>query len=171
MTYTSAQAAKLLRSLNERLSTLNELEERSCTYLAAAGEDISLVRPEYDYAAVDEQRLALEGKIRALKHAISEFNLTHTVPGFDMTIDQMLIYIPQLTMRKQRLSSMMSRLPVQRMPARSMSPVIEYNYANYDVERAAEDYRKVSELLSEAQTQLDLVNSTETMELDITLDD
>ena len=170
MTYTSAQAAKLLRSLNERLAALNSRESMSSTYIAAAGEDVSLVRPEYDYEAVKTEREALEESIRKVKHAISVFNTTHVVPGFDMTIDQMLVYIPQLNENKQRLMLMTNRLPVQRMPGRSMSAIIEYTYANYDVQRAAEDLRQVSARLAEAQTALDLVNSTETMELDISVE-
>ncbi len=53
----------------------------------------------------------MEAKIRKLKHAINIFNATQTVDGFDMTIDELLVYIPQLTKRKSKLLEMKSRLP------------------------------------------------------------
>jgi hypothetical protein len=42
------------------------------------------------------------------------FNVTHTVPGFDMTIDQILVYIPQLTAKKIKLYEMKTKLPKTR---------------------------------------------------------
>lgn len=66
---------------------------------------------------VQLQLRELEDKIRKVKHAINQFNLTQDVPGFNMTIDQMLIYIPQLTARKNKLNRMRSRLPKERVQA------------------------------------------------------
>ena len=94
MKYTSAEAAKLLRELNDRHDNL-ELQENLCSvFNAALGENIEDVRPEYDYRLVQDQLADLEQQIRKVKHVISMFNLTHLVPGFDMTVDQILVYIP-----------------------------------------------------------------------------
>lgn len=170
MKYTSAEAAKLLRELNDRHDNL-ELQENLCSvFNAALGENIEDVRPGYDYRLVQDQLADLEQQIRKVKHVISMFNLTHVVPGFDMTVDQILVYIPQLSKRKQKLAAMMQRLPKQRASARGFSPdtaVIDYCIANYDPEKAKEDYTAVSAELSRAQTALDLLNSTETMEIEL----
>ena len=84
MKYTSAEAAKLLRELNDRHDNL-ELQENLCSvFNAALGENIEDVRPEYDYRLVQDQLADLEQQIRKVKHVISMFNLTHLVPGFDM---------------------------------------------------------------------------------------
>ena len=101
-----------------------------------------------------------------MKHAINTFNLTHEVPGFGMTVDMMLVYIPQLTRKKQRLSAMKDRLPKVREMTR-VAGIIEYSYANYDVEKAAEDFMKVSDELSRAQTALDVLNNSVKFEIDI----
>ncbi len=169
MKYTSAEANKLLKKLNEEKSMLLDNESRSATFSAALGEDVESVRPEYDYFETDKKLEALNADIRKVKHAINVFNTTHAVPGFDMTIDEMLVYIPQLTAKKARLLAMSSRLPKERksVSGYGTNAVIDYLYANYDVSKAAEDYGAVSELLSRAQTALDIVNSTETMEIDI----
>ena len=104
MTYTSAQAAKLLRKLNDEYAALLGKEAKSKEFNAAVGENVESVRPEYSYTDAQESQKELEGKIRKLKHAVNVFNATHVVPGFDMTIDEMLVYIPQLTRRKAKLA-------------------------------------------------------------------
>lgn len=170
MKYTSSEANKLLRKLNEERDALLEKEQRSSTFLAAVGEDVESVRPEYDYTdtlrALDE----LDGKIRIVKHAINSFNLRNTVPGFDMSVDQMLVYIPQLTAKKQKLSQMKNRLPKQREAANTFgrnNNIIDYRYANYDIKMAEADYASVTDELARAQTALDVLNNTETMEIEI----
>ncbi len=169
MNYTSAEAAKLLRRLKEEYDALLELESQSFAFVAAVSEDIESVRPAYDFAAVQAKLGELEEKIRRVKHALNVFNSTHEVPGFGMTIDQMLVYIPQLNQRRVKLRDMAGALPKSRVKGRSAanSAVIEYNYANYSVEEAKAAADAASEELARAQTALDKVNSTETREIDL----
>ncbi|MBR4197114.1 MAG: hypothetical protein IKQ95_10485 [Synergistaceae bacterium] len=166
MLCTSSEAAKILRRLNDEKMTIEARESMSLHFTAAVNEDIEDARPEYDY---DETRMALDeidAEIRKLKHAINTFNLTHEVPGFGMTVDMMLVYIPQLTRKKQRLSAMKDRLPKVREMTR-VAGIIEYSYANYDIERATEDFEKVSDELSRAQTALDVLNNSVKFEINI----
>lgn len=170
MRYTSAEAAKLLRKLNEEREELLATERQRCVFTVSLDEDLESVRPVYDYGAVRKRLEELERMIRRVKHGISAFNLACKVPGFDMTIDQMLVYIPQLSQAKKRLSAMQSRLPKERQGAmgfRRNAAVIEYEYANYDIEAARADYARISDELARAQTALDVANSTETMELEL----
>lgn len=167
---TSAEAAKLLRKLNEELDNVLLMEQQSREFSAALGEDVESVRPVYDYAQVQKQIEELENRIRQVKHAVSSFNLAQEVPGFEgMTIDQMLVYIPQLNRRKAKLGLMQQRLPKQRerVSYGGGSQIIDYSYANYDLEAVRADYEKVSEELSRAQTALDLVNTTAQLEIPV----
>jgi hypothetical protein len=91
---TSAQAAKELKRLNEERDALLSAEARASVFTAAIQEDIESARPDYDYEATFDDLRAIEMKIIRLKHSISRFNLTTKVPGFGMTIDEMLVYIP-----------------------------------------------------------------------------
>ncbi|MFR0768524.1 MAG: hypothetical protein ACLSHO_01900 [Dysosmobacter sp.] len=93
MNYTSAQANKLLKKLNDEYTALLDKETRSRDFRAAMGEDVESVRPVYDYAETQIRLAELEAKIRKLKHAINIFNATQTVDSFDMTIDELLVYI------------------------------------------------------------------------------
>lgn len=169
MKATSAEAAKLLRRLNEEHQALLLLEERSRQFVAAVSEDPESVRPAYDFAAVQEQLAQLEEKIRRVKHALNVFNSTHLVPGFDMTVDQMLVYIPQLSQRKMKLQSMATVLPKVRDTSAyaKNSTLIDYRYANYDVAAATQAAAAAADELARAQTALDALNNSEQMEIDL----
>ena len=83
-----------------------------------------------------------------------------------MTIDEMLVYIPQLTKEKEKLDRMKSALPKSRVDNRyGNQNFIDYQYVNYDIKAVAADFEAVSNELSKAQTALDLVNSTESFEI------
>ena len=79
----------------------------------------------------------------------------------------MLVLIPQLTRKRDRLSMMKNRLPKERVEAgmRTASNIIDYRYANYDIAAAQAEYDEASNRLAKAQTALDLVNSTVTFEV------
>ena len=167
MKYTSAQANKLLKKLNDEYSALLDKEQRSRDFRAAMGEDIESVRPAYDYAKTQARLEELEGAIRRLKHAINRFNTTQVVDGFGITIDEMLVYIPQLTRRKNKLLEMKSRLPKERIEEQygRQSNIIDYRYANYDIAAVEADYDKTVDELSRAQLALDAINGRETFDL------
>lgn len=159
MLMTSAEAAKYLRKLNEELQSLRNREEQSRQFTVSPGEKEEDLRPAYDYEAVQNAMLALEEKIRRVKHAVNCFNCTTEVPGFGMTVDQMLIYLPQLNMRKLKLAAMKDVLPRTRV-ARYNSNLVEYTLINYDPEQVAADHEAAADELGRAQNALDVVNTT-----------
>ena len=167
MQYTSAQANKLLKKLQEDHGNLLAQESMSRTFVAATIEDPEEARPTYSYAETQRQLEELEGQIRHVKHCINTFNLTHEVEGFGMTVDQMLVYIPQLSSRKAKLGAMAMTLEKNRLGGSARANIIEYEYANYDVAQAAADYAAVSDELARAQLALDRLNNAETMEIEL----
>lgn len=166
---TSAEASKMLKKIFEEKNILLDNERKSCVFNASLGEDIESVRPVYDYEKTQKNLEALNEKIRILKHALNRFNSTQIVGDTGMTIDQVLIYIPQLTTMCDRLYEMQRRLPKERTSVGGIgsNTVIDYRYANYSVEKAKEDYLKTSDELRRIQTALDLVNTTVPMEFDL----
>ena len=168
MIYTSAQANKLLKKLNDEHAALLDKETRSKDFRAAMGEDVESVRPAYDYADTQKKLAELERRIRKVKHVINVFNATHVIPDFGMTIDEMLVYIPQLTQRKNKLADMKARLPKQRVEEQygRQSNIIDYSYATYDLTAVEADYEKAADELSRAQLELDAVNQRDTFELE-----
>ncbi|MBQ9156735.1 MAG: hypothetical protein IJ137_08140 [Eubacterium sp.] len=166
---TSAIAAKQLRKLNEQRDALLAREKKVKTFTAAIQEDVESVRPAYDFQATQDALTEFEEKIRNLKHTLNCFNSTYVIPEFNMTIDQMLIYIPQLTSRKKQLDGMRSKLPKERVQSTfgRGNNFIEYDYANYEISKAEEAYIAVSDKLAKAQNALDTANTTVLFEADI----
>ena len=167
MKYNSAQAAKLLSKLQQDYDRLVVLEANAKTFLASVGEDPETVRPEYDYEATKKELGVLASKIRKVKHAINAFNTTTVVPEFGITIDEILVYIPQLSARKAKLREMADTLPKARENSYGKSNIIDYRYVNYDIKQVKADLDTVTEELSKAQLALDTINHS--VEFDITI--
>lgn len=169
MKMTSAEANKLLKKWNDEYAALSYREGRSKEFHAAMGEDVESVRPAYQYREVQEELDQLENKIRKLKHAINVFNVTHVVEGFDMTVDEMLVYIPQLTKRKMKLADMSSKLPKARVEDHygRQSNIIDYVYINYELEVVTADLEKVIDELSRAQIALDILNHSDLLDVEV----
>lgn len=169
MKVTSAQANKLLKKVTEEYEALKLRETQSKDFLASINENPDSIRPKYDFLATQNAIEEYEAKIRKIKHAINVFNTTTLVDGFDVTVDEMLILIPQLTKQKAKLSEMKARLPKMRekQAGYMRNAVIDYRYINYDLDEVERKYAEISERLSAAQLALDSVNSTFEFELDI----
>ena len=171
MKYTSAEANKLVKKIEEKIRMLLVAESKASVFNAAAGEDVEALRPEYSFAQTQAALEDLQAKLRTVKHAINSFNLSHTLPGFkDITIDQALVLIPQLNSRRSDLSQMMSRLPRERVTNFARTNIIDYTIINYDLKEVEKKYAETDERLTALQLALDSVNSTETMEIDVTIE-
>ena len=101
---------------------------------------------------------------------IGEPGLLNALYERGITIDEALILLAQLSGRKDRLNSLASRQPQERLGNRyfgSSNGPIEYRYANYDVAQAEADYRAVADEIAALQLELDLVNQTEVFSVEL----
>lgn len=169
MKVTSAQVAKRVRDLKAQLALVLAKEKESKLFTAAVTEKVDEVRPKYDFVAVQLEIEQLETKIRTYKHALNVFNATTIVPGYDMTIDEMLIYLPQLSSAVTKLTDMSNRLPRRRVDGTFSRPasIIEYEYTNYDVDMVKAACEAAAKELSNAQLALDKINNNEVFDVDI----
>ncbi len=86
-----------------------------------------------------------------------------------MTIDEILVALPMISERVRTLNSMRSELPKvrERTYGSGVNATIDYRYVNYDIEKVAADYDKEYAMLSAAQSALDLLNNTVTMNINV----
>ena len=168
MKYTSAEANRLLKKLADDRKILLSEEENSSTFKASVGENPDDVRPDYNYLQTQATINQIDEKVRKIKHAINLSNINTVLPNAGITVDVALILMPQLKGMKNKLSIMQSRLKKQRADDRySSSPIIDYEYANYDINIVKQDYNKVSKQLSDLQLELDSVNNSVLIDIDI----
>ena len=109
MKLTSAEANKMIRALRDQHRLLLLQEENVVSFIAATTEDIEEVRPSYSYEETAARFEEIERKIRKIKHALNVFNATTVVDGFDMTIDEMLVFLPQASDRLRKLEDMLAK--------------------------------------------------------------
>ena len=168
MKYSSQKLGKMLKQIEEELRSLLLQEESAKEFCATIGEDVESVRPDYDFIKTQQLKEQLNAKIRKIKHALNEFNVSTVVQEFDMTVDQMLVYIPQLYTQKNFLAGLKDKLPKSRVVDRMRTlNMVDYCYLNYSVADATAKYNEVSAALSEAQMALDKLNALEVIEIDL----
>lgn len=160
-----ATVAKRIIALKEELADLERYEEEASSFTCTVGEDSEKLRPSYDYEETQKRYKEITAEIRKLRHAMNNFNISTVVPGFDMTVDQMLVYLPQLRDIKKKLSDM-KKAPISGRSCTNYKGVNEYTYTNYSVQKVIEDYRVVADEYSKAHTALDYINATGEIEVD-----
>lgn len=166
---TSAYANKVLRKLREDKIYWMNKEADSCTYVASANEEP--VIPDYDYAEVAGKIEAIDAQVIKIKHAVNVTNTTNRVMvnGKEMTIDEILVRMAQLSKRKEILDRMRKQEPKRRIGSDYYSRIPEYKYVNYDLDEIRKEYDRIDSLMSEMQLVLDKYNQTYEFDVDVDL--
>ena len=167
MKMTSAEANKMIKQLRDQYRLLESQERNLISFVAATTENVEEVRPAYSYEDTAAKYDEIERKIRRIKHALNIFNATTVPEGLDMTIDELLVFLPQATERLRKLSGMLSQPPKFRAENTGRTSIIEYEYLNYDLESVQKDYDALLEFKNKALTALDVANNTVLFEADI----
>lgn len=162
MRVTSAEANKILKQLKNNKDVLKTDEHLLFTYKAAVGENADELKPDYNFRETQDAIMALDDSIMKLKHAINVFNATTEVID-GMTIDQVLIKLPQLTERAERLRIMSSQPKKQRYTI--SGNIIDYIYTAYDPDDVLDEYNVLLGYIDKIQLALDKVNTS--VEFDI----
>lgn len=167
MKLTSAEANKMIRALKDQYRLLSSQENNVISFIAATTENVDEVRPPYNYEETAEKYDEIERKIRKIKHALNVFNATTVVDGFDMTIDEMLVFLPQTSDRLRKLEDMLAKPEKSRAQNTGRTSIIEYEYLNYDLQKVQEDYDALMDMRSRALTALDVMNNTVSFEVEL----
>lgn len=158
MLVTSKEAKNMLRKLEDNENIIWKRERDNCVFRAATNENPEELRPDYDFWETSNSLMEIQKEMIMIKHKINVFNSTTEVGDTGLTIDQILVRMPQITRELSRLDILRRKQPKTRCPI--CGNIIDYEYTNYDPMEAEKLYNSLSTELSYLQEQLDLVNST-----------
>ena len=153
----------------ERRELLKE-EKKACSYRVMEGEDPSAKKPEYDYVETWNQLMEYDDSIRSAKHTINSFSVSHYVPEYNMTLDELEMYLEDLDRRFNTLKELGDAHPIKRT---IVNRSVRHTIANYDLKQARKDSerldderRKVRRIISEIKESEEFINDYFEIELD-----
>lgn len=167
MQISPAYASKLVRQKSDQIRVLLAEERETSTTTACVNEDISEMRSQYDFNAMQSKIEALNQDILKLKHSINEFNVTTILPGTNYTVDAALVRMKMLTDMKARLTNMKQMQPVVRHSGGYGNKQPEYTYRNFDAADASKAFTAAETELTNIQLALDKVNLESILTVDI----
>lgn len=157
-------ANKLVKKLSAERTKVLSAESTSSTFGYLQGEEP--YKPEYDFAATQAALAALDNKIITLKHAVNLFNISHMVPGTNLTVDAALVRMTFLSSEKERLNRM-RQVPKKRRSVSIGGKTSEFTERNYDDADAEAAYQAALSELTTIQQGLNAINMTEFFEVEL----
>ena len=153
----------------ERRELLKE-EKKVCSYRVMEGEDPSAKKPEYDYEETWNQLMEFDDSIRSAKHTINSFSVSRYVPEYNMTLDELEMYLEDLDRRFNTLKELGDAHPIKRT---IVNRSVRHTIANYDLKQARKDSerlddecRKVRRIISEIKESEEFENENFGLEFD-----
>ena len=167
MLYTSNELQKKLDKLTDERNKIQSLLSKNSEFTASISEDVELLKLEnaFDLENTFNEIESYNSKIMKIKHAKNVFNSTFKLPcGY--TIDEAIIRMGILSGLKGKLNDLSMKKAKERK-TNGMMREPEYVYATYDISFAKETYQKLFDELQTIQNELNSVNATEQIEVDV----
>lgn len=167
MKLNSAQCNKLIRKWKDEIQSLYSVENTRSIYTEVEG--VTPVIPPYSYETTRTGVAELRSKIVKVKHALNVHNTEHVIDSLNMTVDEVLITMAQLTTEKLRVDGLRKHAPriIKERTFGGNTHNVEYDVANYNIADAEQDYNILDKRITELQLALDLDNNTVQFEVDI----
>ena len=165
----AAELAKLIKEAEYEAEFLKAQENRESVFNCASTENEEDLRPEYSFSETSEKIHEAEAKVLRYKHALNLYNISTEAGDTGLTIDQVLVRLPQLNNEVRKLRGMAGRMRKQRVAPSfgSSSNIIDYEIANYDLEEVKKAHDKLAKELAKLQMALDEANMSEAIEIDV----
>ena len=167
MLYTSNELQKKLDKLIDERNKIQALLSKNSEFTASISEDVEILKLEnaFDLENTLNEIESYNSKIMKIKHAKNVFNSTFKLPcGY--TIDEAIIRMGILSGLKGKLNDLSMKKAKERK-TNGMMREPEYVYATYDISFAKEAYQKLFDELQTIQNELNSVNATEQIEVDV----
>ena len=167
MLYTSNDLQKKLDKLTDERNKIQSLLSKNSEFTASISENVEILKLEnaFDLENTLNEIESYNSKIMKIKHAKNVFNSTFKLPcGY--TIDEAIIRMGILSGLKGKLNDLSMKKAKERK-TNGMMREPEYVYATYDISFAKEAYQKLFDELQTIQNELNSVNATEQIEVDV----
>lgn len=167
MLYTSNELQKKLDKLTDERNKIQSLLSKNSEFTASISENVEILKLEnaFDLENTLNEIESYNSKIMKIKHAKNVFNSTFKLPcGY--TIDEAIIRMGILSGLKGKLNDLSMKKAKERKTSGMMREP-EYAYATYDISFAKEAYQKLFDELQTIQNELNSVNATEQIEVDV----
>lgn len=167
MLYTSNELQKKLDKLTDERNKIQSLLSKNSEFTASISENVEILKLEnaFDLENTLNEIESYNFKIMKIKHAKNVFNSTFKLPcGY--TIDEAIIRMGILSGLKCKLNDLSMKKAKERK-TNGMMREPEYVYATYDISFAKEAYQKLFDELQTIQNELNNVNATEQIEVDV----
>ena len=161
----NTQIMKEIKKLQEEKIKLLE-KDRTTQYVTYATEE-ELLDVSYDYEKMSNNLDWYDNEIRRLKVLLANSNNTTIVEGFDMNLNEALIYLAQLKLKEKRLNNMSNREQFYRGHCSifgKSTDCVEYTKALYDVEKASNDLKEIKDTIIALQMAIDRTNLSNMIE-------
>ena len=167
MLYTSNELQKKLDKLIDERNKIQALLSKNSEFTASISEDAEILKLEnaFDLENTLNEIESYNSKIMKIKHAKNVFNSTFKL-SCGYTIDEAIIRMGILSGLKGKLNDLSMKKAKERK-TNGMMREPEYVYATYDISFAKESYQKLFDELQTIQNELNSVNATEQIEVDV----
>lgn len=145
---------KEIKKLEEIKEILLSEESDNCvvTYLQKE----TPINTGYNYDETNKKITECDNEILRLKSLLTKANAKTKVEGFDMTINEALVYLAQLNEKLKRLSYLVNLKPLKRTTGYDSTP--EFTKIVFDREKVLKDYEEVRNLIPRLQMAIDRTN-------------
>lgn len=137
---------------------LIQKEREACTYRVMEGEEPSAKKPGYDYEETREGLNTEDFSVRLARHSINSFSVSRFVPEYNMTLDELEMYLEDLDNRLNTLKELKDARPMKRG---IVNRRVEYSFINYDPEQVRKDYRKLADERSKVRSIISEIQESE----------
>ena len=157
----NSEAMKAIKELEEKKKNVIFNENYRSRISYKEGE--KKVLTNYDYTETRNVISEIDGRIRAIKHALAVCNCTAVVDDFGVTIGEALVYLAQLNAEYKQLSALGNYNKLSRRI--TANGVLEYTECLYDPEEATRDLEALHAKICKLQVAIDRANLTNYIEV------
>lgn len=157
----NSEAMKAVKELEQKKKNLLYTENSRSAVSYKEGE--KKVTTNYNYAETRKAIAEINGRIRAIKHALAVCNCTAKIDDFDITIGEALVYLAQLNAEYSQLDDLSDRNKLSRRI--TANGVLEYTECLYDPDEVMKEMEELHAKICKLQVAIDRANLTNYIEV------